>query len=210
MTSQRPRSLTLAAALALTVAVAPVLAAAASSGDEAPGERPRVLLATTLGDIVVEIFIDRAPVTAANFLEYVDRGLYEGATFYRVVTPDNQGDAAIKIEVIQGGLGIEGNHPRALPPIRHETTEETGIEHTDGTLSMARDEPGSASSEIFITLGAQPELDYGGRRNPDGEGFAAFGRVVDGMDVVRRIQARPEEGQMLREPVPIETVRRLP
>lgn len=169
-------------------------------GCAAPG--PRVRLVTDLGDIVLQLDTRHAPRTTANFLRYVDEGRYEGATFYRVVRPDNQPRDSIRIEVIQGGLGFREDG-RRLPPIPHETTRETGLRHLDGTVSMARAAPGTASSEFFICLGAQPVLDYGGRRNPDGQGFAAFGQVVAGMDVVRRIQRLDAEGQMLREPVRI-------
>jgi peptidyl-prolyl cis-trans isomerase A (cyclophilin A) len=139
----------------------------------------------------------------------VDGGRYRGATFYRAVTPDNQPDKPVRIEVVQGGLGFE-EQPGALPPIAHETTAQTGVRHLDGTLSMARDQPGSASSEFFICLGDQPELDFGGRRNPDGQGFAAFGRVVAGMEVARTIQRRPAAGQMLAPPVAILAIERAP
>jgi peptidyl-prolyl cis-trans isomerase A (cyclophilin A) len=168
---------------------------------------PHVLLATAAGEIVVEIDIERAPVTAANFLAYVDGGLFRDTSFYRVVRLDNQPASAVKIEVVQGGLGFEAEAPR--PPIRHETTVETGLAHLDGTLSMARLAPGTASSEFFICVGDQPELDFGGARNPDGQGFAAFGRVVAGMEVVQAIQQREADGQMLVEPVRIEAVRRI-
>jgi peptidyl-prolyl cis-trans isomerase A (cyclophilin A) len=176
-------------AIALVGAVAPVV----------PGcgpQHPRVLLSTDLGEIVVEVYPDRAPLTAANFLRYVRESRFRGACFYRTVTPDNQPDKAVKIEVIQGGLKDDPDS-LALPPIPHETTAQTGLRHQDGTISMARNEPGTASSEIFICIGNQPELDFGGKRNPDGQGFAAFGRVVVGMDVVRAIQARPADGQSL-------------
>ena len=122
--------------------------------------------------------------------------------FYRVVRQDNQPDKKVKIEVVQGGLGGESSE-KELPPIAHETTNRTGVLHKDGTLSMARAEPGTASSEFFICVGDQPELDFGGKRNPDGQGFAAFGKVVKGMDVVRRIQSLPDEKQILKEPVRI-------
>ena len=159
-------------------------------------DNPQVLIKTELGDITIEIFEKKAPITAVNFLRYVDEGLYKDATFYRIVTMDNQPDNDIKIEVVQGGLGFtEGS--RSLPPVEHETTEKTGVFHKDGVISMARLEPGTASSEFFICVGDQPELDFGGRRNPDGQGFAAFGEVVAGMDVVRKIHSQPEEGQML-------------
>ena len=144
----------------------------------------------------------------ANFLRYVDEGRYEGATFYRVVTPANQPDDDVRIEVIQGGFGFRED-ARRLPPIAHETTAQTGLRHRDGTISMARAAPGTASSEFFICLGDQPELDYGGRRNPDGQGFAAFGQVTAGMDVVRRIQGEPAPGQLLMAPVPILAIERM-
>ena len=167
----------------------------------------RVILTTPFGEIELEIFEQQAPVTAANFLRYVDETRFKGAHFYRVVTPDNQPNNDVEIEVIQGGLGFAENDQR-LPNIAHETTAQTGLKHLDGTISMARAEPGTASAEIFICIGAQPELDFGGRRNPDGQGFAAFGKVVRGMDVVRQIQQQPETGQMLDEPVKIAAVKR--
>jgi peptidyl-prolyl cis-trans isomerase A (cyclophilin A) len=169
---------------------------------------PLVRMETGLGDIIVELAPDEAPVTVANFLRYVDGGRFEGASFYRVVRMDNQPDGSIRIEVIQGGLGFREAEAR-LPAIAHETTRETGLRHRDGTLSMARSAPGTASSEFFICVGNQPELDYAGRRNPDGQGFAAFGRVVEGMEVVRAIQRQPADGQMLTQPVPIERVTRV-
>lgn len=188
----------------------------------APDEDETVLvrMKTEKGDIVFALYPERAPVTTANFLAYVDGGLYDGAAFYRTTRPDNDP----MIEVIQGGLwapwreGEEGYAFAApLPDIAHETTATTGLSHTDGTLSMARDAPGTASSEIFVTIGDNTALDYGGARNPDGQGFAAFGKVVDGMDVVRAIQSGATDasldgavmaGQLLDEPVKILSVRR--
>lgn len=187
-------------------------AGSGSPGSGSPGSAvgpPRVRLETDLGPIVLEVHPDRAPVSAGNFLRYVEEGRFDGASFYRVVTPVNQPDNPVKIEVIQGGLGFADDHPQRLPPIPHETTADTGLAHRDGTVSMARLEPGTASSEFFICIGDQPELDFGGRRNPDGQGFAAFGRVVEGMEVVRRIQRLPAEGQMLAEPVAIRRAVRL-
>ncbi len=160
------------------------------------GDDPIVVIRTELGDIEVEIYEKAAPLTAGNFLEYIEEDRFEGAIFYRTVTMDNQPDNDIKIEVIQGGLG-DDPLGLGLPAIEHETTERTGLKHLDGTISMARAEPGTASSEIFICIGDQPDLDFGGRRNPDGQGFAAFGRVTSGMDVVRKIQTQPADGQML-------------
>jgi peptidyl-prolyl cis-trans isomerase A (cyclophilin A) len=167
---------------------------------------PLVFIKTELGDIKVEIYIEDAPTTAENFLKYADNGLFDGATFYRVVTMDNQPNNDVKIEVIQGGLGF-GESDKRFPPIEHETTEKTGIKHKDGVISMARNEPGS--SEIFICINDQPELDFGGQRNPDGQGFAAFGRVIEGMDVVREIQKQPAEDQMLDPQIKIYSISRI-
>jgi peptidyl-prolyl cis-trans isomerase A (cyclophilin A) len=169
---------------------------------------PKIWIRTGLGDIEVEIYERQAPVTAANFLRYVDAGLFKGASFYRVVRLDNQPRNAVKIEVIQGGLTFSRGE-NVFPPIEHETTAKTGLLHKDGTISMARDAPGSATSEFFICLGDQPELDFGGKRNPDGQGFAAFGRVTAGMDIVRKIQQLPDEEQRLKERVPILDIERL-
>ncbi len=179
-----------------------------SSLNDATGSNPRIMIRTDVGDIKVEVFAAQAPITAANFLRYVDAGLFKGASFYRVVRPDNQPNNRVKIEVIQGGLGFS-DEERPFPPIEHETTNKTGILHRDGTISMARDAPGSATSEFFICVGDQPELDFGGKRNPDGQGFAAFGRVVEGMDVVRKIQRQPDDGQMLKQQVKILAIERI-
>ena len=171
-------------------------------------ETPTVLIKTELGDITVDIYEKDAPITAANFLKFVDNDLFNGATFYRVVTMDNQPNNDVKIEVIQGGLGF-GESEQRFPPIEHETTVRTGIKHKDGVISMARNEPGSASSEIFICINEQPELDFGGKRNPDGQGFAAFGKVIEGMEVVRKIQQQPAEGQMLNPKIKIYSITRI-
>jgi len=166
---------------------------------------PRVVIATELGTIEVEVDEARAPVTAANFLRYVDAGLYDGTTFFRVVTLKNQPHNAVKIEVIQGG---DVPADKCFGPIAHETTAQTGLRHVDGAISMARDKPGTATSSFFICVGDQPELDFGGRRNPDGQGFAAFGRVTAGMEVVRKIQQIPCESQYLQTPVKILSITR--
>jgi len=167
---------------------------------------PLVLIGTELGDIKVEVYEGKAPVTAANFLRYVDNRLYDGTTFFRTVTLDNQPNNDVKIEVIQGG---QVDQQKAFPPIEHETTQMTGLCHLDGAISMARTKPGSATSSFFICIGDQPELDYGGHRNPDGQGFAAFGKVVSGMDVVRKIHKQPKDAQRLQPPIKIILVTRL-
>lgn len=172
------------------------LAAAAAAGPTV------VVLETGLGTIEIEVDAEHAPHTSANFLRYVDAGGYDGGRFHRTVTtrPDNQPQSRVKIDVIQAGAkpGAPGFEPLAL-----ERTSATGLRHLDGAVSMARSGPDTATSDFFICIGDQPSLDFGGNRNPDGQGFAAFGRVVKGMDVVRRIQAAPSKGQSLSPPVVI-------
>lgn len=167
-----------------------------------------ILLETTLGNIEIAVDHAHAPATAANFLRYVDGGFYDGGRFHRTVTPGNQPDDSIRIEVIQGGVNPE-RQAETGPPIPLERTTATGLAHRDGTISMARFAPDSAVSDIFICIGDQPVLDFGGMRNPDGQGFAAFGRVVAGMDVVRRIQGQPAQGQRLDPPVEIIRAQRI-
>ena len=155
---------------------------------------PVIIIKTELGDINVELYENDAPVTVENFLKYVDSSAFVNSSFYRTVTLSNQPGNDIKIEVIQGGLYEED---KMFAPIQHEPTVETGILHKNGVISMARNEPGSATSEFFICVGDQPELDYGGKRNPDGQGFAAFGKVISGMDVVLKIHVQPDSAQAL-------------
>lgn len=177
------------------------------------GETVDVILSTSHGDIRISLETERAPLTSANFLRYVDAEHYDGATFYRTVRYDND-NGNPKIEVIQGGLRGTG---KPFAPIAHEDTGQTGLRHTDGVISMARDEIGTTSSEFFICIGDQPGLDKGAVRHPDGQGFAAFGRVVEGMDVVRSIHAAPSSapgyseyvsGQIIEQPVRIDSARR--
>lgn len=163
---------------------------------------PKVKMETSMGQIVVELDTVNAPLTAKNFLHHVQKNTYRNAVFYRVVRMDNQPNNQVKIEVIQGGL-FSDDRIEDIPVITHETTKQTGIKHLDGTISMARMGPGTASTEFFICVNDQPELDFGGKRNPDGQGFATFGRVVKGMDVVRAIQKQKDEGQILFEKVKI-------
>jgi peptidyl-prolyl cis-trans isomerase A (cyclophilin A) len=169
----------------------------------------QVVVETELGAFRLELEAAHAPATVANFLRYVDAGRYDGGLFFRSVRPDNQAQAPVPIAVIQGGVS-EANEAHDLAPIALERTRDTGLRHRDGTLSMARAGPNTATSSFFICVGDQPELDFGGRRNPDGQGFAAFGRVVSGMEVVRRIHQAPAEGERLRPAVRIVRVRRAP
>jgi peptidyl-prolyl cis-trans isomerase A (cyclophilin A) len=178
------------------------LVGAGRGDDPAP---VRVTIETELGAIDVELDAARAPATTANFLRYVDGKHYDGGRFHRTVKPDNQPDSAIRIEVIQGGVNPD-QAAKDFPPIKLERTNRTQLRHVDGAISMARDGPDTATSDFFICIGDQPSLDFGGRRNPDGQGFAAFGKVIHGMDVVRKIQAAPADGQNLTPAIKIRSV----
>jgi peptidyl-prolyl cis-trans isomerase A (cyclophilin A) len=169
------------------------------AADKAP---VRVLLKTELGDIEVELDPVHAPNTTANFLRYVNGGFYTNGQFHRTVTPNNQPQNKVKIEVIQAGIS-PAREKDEFPPIPLERTSQTGLKHLDGTISMARDQPDTATSDFFICVGDQPELDFAGKRNPDGQGFAAFGKVIHGMEVVKKIQQSPAEGQKLTPPIRI-------
>lgn len=172
-----------------------------------------VVMVTSEGPIEIALYADKAPVTVNNFLRYIDAELLNGGSFYRVVTHEND-NGKPAIEVIQGGMGRD---KQEFLPIEHETTRQTGILHTDGVISMARGEVGTASSQFFICIGDQPGLDFGQSRNRDRQGFAAFGRVIEGMDIIRKIQDLPAnpnaaspymKGQILNDPVVIMSVSR--
>jgi len=183
-----------------------VVFASTLAAEEKP-KATRVLIRTSEGTIELELADTRAPKTVANFLKYVDAMLYDGGRFHRAVTPDNQPDNKVKIEVIQAGLDPKKERD-AFAAIALERTRDTKLAHVDGTISMARDGPDTATHEFFICIGDQPELDFGGKRNPDGQGFAAFGKVVKGMDVVKAIQKSAANGQTLKPPIAIESIRR--
>jgi len=174
----------------------------------------QVVLETELGAIEVEVYNEKAPLSSTDFLYYVDNGLYDGEGFYRAVRPEND-PRGLGMEIIQGGrLSLES----VTASIDHETTQTTGLSHLDGAVSIARDEPGTGSAAyFFISIGDNTSLDYGGSRNPDGQGCAVFGQVTKGMDVVRAIQLRETEGasenevtsgQFLTEPVKISKAKR--
>ena len=174
---------------------------------QAPNRRVTVVIQTELGDIEAEIDTLRAPITAKNFLKYVDAGHYDGGRFHRTVRMDNQPANKVKIEVVQAG--IDPNKEKSgFAPITLERTNQTGLHHENGPLSMARDGPDTATSDFFICIGPQPSLDYEGKRNPDGQGFAAFGRVVKGMDIVRKVQTANAQEQKLTPPIKILKIRR--
>lgn len=168
----------------------------------------RILISTTKGDIEVELDEAQAPETVKNFLRYVDLHRYDSGRFHRTVTMANQPDKKVKIEVIQAGVNPKDANAD-FPPIKLERTNKTGIRHKDGVISMARNSPDTATSDFFICIGDQPELDFGGKRNPDGQGFAAFGKVVKGMDVVRKIQRSPAKDQALDPPIRITKIARV-
>jgi peptidyl-prolyl cis-trans isomerase A (cyclophilin A) len=159
-------------------------------------ENPKVEIITYKGTIVVELDLENAPITAGNFLELVKQGVFDGGSFYRSVRNSSTQEQPIRISIVQGGIAHKPNAP-GVDPIPHETTEDTGIKHKYLTVSMARAEPGTASSEFFICMADEPELDFGGKRNPDGQGFAAFGQVVAGEDIVHKVWGSPAMGEKI-------------
>ncbi len=184
-------------------------------GGQVHAQEEEITLEMTTEAGTIEIVLDpvRASVTVANFMRYVDAGQYNGGVFHRTVTMDNQPNNDVKIEVIQGAVNPDYRDDSYPPnsgfdPIPLERTSATGLKHVDGAISMARMGPDTATSGFFFCIGDQPELDFGGKRNPDGQGFAAFGRVTRGMDVIRKIQMSPRENQRLTPPVVITKVER--
>lgn len=184
---------------------------------QTPQGEVRVRIETTVGNIEIAVDMKRAPITAANFLKYVDADLYANGRFHRVTRPDNYKAAPPDrpmMELIQGGLG-EANAKKAFDPIPLERTSVTGLKHVAGVVSMARGEADTARAEFFILLDDQPSLDFGGKRFPDAQGAAAFGHVVSGLDVVRKIQQQPvrtgegQNPQSLVEPVTITRIVRV-
>ena len=160
-----------------------------------------VVLTTSLGKIELQLDQAHAPLATANFTQYVSDGFFDGGGFVRTVTSTNQSLDKVKIAVIQATANPE--RKETDPPIKLERTSVTGLKHQDGTVSMARSAPDTATIDFFICIGDQPELDFGGKRNPDGQGFAAFGKVVNGMDIVRKIHQSKAEGQKLTPPIKI-------
>lgn len=169
-------------------------------------EHTKCLIDTSLGEIEIELYKDKAPITVQNFLQYVDSAAYNNSSFFRTCTTENEAERTIKIQVIQGGNISEENQQS---PIKIETTAVTSILHKNGTISMARSEPNTATSSFFICINDQPELDFGGKRNPDGQGFAAFGQVTKGMEIVLKIQSEKNENQYLKEPIAIYSISRV-
>ncbi len=171
---------------------------------------PHIEIETEKGDIEIELYPLQAPKTVAAFLSYIDSGYYNNGSFYRVLNDENQPSNAEKTELIQGGIWQTKNKIAAkIPGVPHETTAQTKILHTDGVVSLARREPGTGTTEFFICIGKQPGLDYGGGNIEDGQGYATFGKVVKGMDIVRKIYRQPENDQYFDPPVAIYNIKRL-
>lgn len=171
---------------------------------------PVIIIETKFGDIKVELYTDKAPLTTAAFLQNIDSGFFRNISFYRVLRRDNQVTGAPHSYLIQGGVWQANPESKEkFKPIPHETTNKTGILHKRGIISMARNEPGTATSEFFICVEDEPGFDFGGANNFDGQGYAAFGEVVEGMDVVNRIHLQPENEQRFMPPVAILNIKRL-
>jgi peptidyl-prolyl cis-trans isomerase A (cyclophilin A) len=189
----------------LTIPILVLVAGTAQARDALGVQRPGIIaiaIETEAGTIEAELDSARAPITVTNFLRYVDARLFDDARFFRSVRLDNQPNDSVRIEVIQADIARE-NRSRGFPPIPLERTTVTGLRHVDGALSMARAGPDTGRASFSIVINDQPEMDFAGRRNPDGQGFAAFGRVTSGMEIVRRIQQGPVEAQRLTSPIRI-------
>ncbi|WP_428149342.1 peptidylprolyl isomerase [Brevundimonas sp.] len=180
-----------AAALAATI-----LAAGPAS---AQADHAMVILHSSLGDIVVRLDAEHAPITTCNFLRYVQEGRYAGGSFFRTVVAETN-DNPNPIDVIQAATTAGSDDP-GLGPITLERTLDTGLRHSAGAISMARDGPDTATSSFFIVVKDTPALDFGGGRNPDGQGFAAFGSVVSGMEIIQAIHSAPAHDEQLTSPV---------
>lgn len=172
-------------------------------------KNPHIIIKTNLGNVEAELYPDKAPKTVAAFLSYVDSGFYKNSSFYRVLFIEAMA-SDYNTGIIQGGIW-QSNNKKAigLSGIVHEPPKQTGLSHTAGTLSLARSTPGTANSEFFICVGDQTGYDSSKNYNPDGLGFAAFGRVISGMDIVRQIHKQPANGQSYTRPITILNIERL-
>ncbi len=190
---------------AVMLGVAATLAGCASLGAGETG--PRVVLDTDAGRMVVALDVERAPLSVCNFLSYVTDGHYDGGGFFRSVVRGTNTANPNPIDVIQAATP-RGADDTLRPPIPLERTRDTGLSHVAGAISMARDGPDTATSSFFIVTHDTPSLDFGGARNPDGQGFAAFGRLIEGLAVARRIQMSPADAEeQLTPPIMIRSAR---
>jgi peptidyl-prolyl cis-trans isomerase A (cyclophilin A) len=169
---------------------------------------PVVIIVTQYGDVECEVYPDKAPISAKAFLAFVDSGFYNRSSFYRILSEDNQPMGSAPASLIQGGLWGTGKKREYLAGLPHENTKTTGLSHVNGALSLARQDTGTATTEFFICVGDQPGFDFGGENNPDGQGYAVFGKVLKGMDVVQKIYRRPEENQFFTPQVYIIEIKR--
>jgi peptidyl-prolyl cis-trans isomerase A (cyclophilin A) len=184
-----------------------VLLAAAISCGGPKYKNPHVVIVTNVGDVELELFPDKAPKTVAAFLSYIDSGYYNNGSFYRVLMTEGFSNDA-NTGLIQGGTWLTGDKQNTtIPGIAHESTKQTGLSHTNGTVSLARLAVGTASTEFFICIGNQTQFDYG--QGGDGQGFAAFGKVFEGMGVVREIQREPSNGESFAKKIIILKISRL-
>lgn len=194
----------------ITIGVIIFFANQVLTGCSAPKKfnNPVVEIKTKFGNIWVELYPQKAPATVSAFLRHADSGFFDNSSFYRVLRKDNQVSGALHSYLIQGGVWESNpdlkNRFRTIP---HESTQQTGIPHRKGVISMARNEPGTATSEFFICVEDEPGFDYGGKNNADGLGYAAFGKVVEGMETVMKIYQQPENNQRFVPPVTILGIR---
>ena len=173
-------------------------------------KQPTIKIQTNFGDIIVELYPEKAPKTVAGFLSFIDSGYFKNSSFYRVLKKEDQPSNAFKSELIQGGIWqTDYKKQITIPGIPHESTKESGLLHKTGIISLARAAPGTASTEFFICLSDQPVYDYGGEASPEGLGFAPFGKVIKGMAIVRQIHSQPDVDTRFTPPIKIKNIKRL-
>jgi len=174
-------------------------------------DKPTIDIQTYYGDIIVELYPEKAPKTVAAFLSYVDSGYFKNTTFYRVLKKEDQAMNVAKTQLIQGGLWqTKFKKQQEIPGIPLETTQQTGILHKEGVISLARNEdPNSGNTEFFICMDDEPDYDYGGDASPDKKGYTTFGKVIDGMKYVKEIHAQPDFETNFKPPIKIIDIKRL-
>lgn len=174
-------------------------------------DKPTIDIETNFGDIIVELYPKKAPKTVAAFLSYVDSGYFKNTSFYRVLKKEDQAMNVAKTQLIQGGLWqTKLKKQQSIPGIPLETTKETGILHTSGVISLARNEdPNSGNTEFFICMDDEPDYDYGGDASPDKKGYVTFGKVISGMKYVKQIHSQPDFETNFRPPIKIINIKRL-